>query len=273
MKAPRSTSLGGWARRALRALTALAVVGVISAGWVLHQPVWAALRTHPYFAIKNVVIRGAGPLLTQEEVLAWLGVQDGTSLWDVTPNRVRGRLEVHPLIARASVRREFPNRFEIEVRERRPEAIAVLDGLYYLDRNGQILKPLADEHDRDYPLITGIDAQAEPGYRTWALRRAMRLVRLCQRVSCPGGVSEVHLDSELGLVLYPRGPRVAVVLGWGSWREKLNRATRVLAAWQAQSERLARVDLRFRDQVLVKLRTPAVPEPHGKPKSKSGVRI
>lgn len=259
-----------WASAALRGVAALAAVGAVSAGWVFYQPVWAALRTHPYFAVKNVVIRGAGPLLTRDDVLAWLGMSDGASVWDLSPAQVRARLEVHPLIARATVRREFPDRFEIEVRERRPEAIAVLDALYYLDRDGRVIQALGAEHDRDYPMITGLSADADPNYRTWALRRALRLVRLCQRMACPGGVSEIRLHPQLGVVLYPRGPRVPVVLGWGSWREKLTRAARVLAAWETQTERLARVDVRFRDQVLVKLRTPPGAAPRAK--TKSGTR-
>jgi len=221
-----------------------AAVGVVLAAWVLYQPVWAALRTHPYFAIKNVVIRGAGPLLTQDEILAWLGVQDGTSLWDVSAARVRMRLELHPLISHAAVRREFPRPVRDRGRERQPEAIAVLDGLYYLDRDGQVLKALASEHNRDYPLITGLDPDADPGYRSWALRRALRLVRSVSGLLVPEAFPRFNSTRSWSRAVSPRSES-ADCAGLGSWREKLNRAARVLAAWEVQIDRLARVDRAF----------------------------
>jgi len=124
--------------------------------WMLREPGWAALRDHPYFAITDLVIRGCGPLLTDEAIRDWLGVRGGASLWDASPVHVRARLEAHPMIARATVRREFPGRFELTVEERRPEAIAALDGLYYLDRSGKAFGPLTAEHGRDYPMIMAV---------------------------------------------------------------------------------------------------------------------
>lgn len=247
-------------------LTGLASVGLAVAVWLLHEPVWAAIRAHPYFAARDVIVRGAGPLLAPEDLLAWLGVDERTSVLDLSPRRVRARLEAHPLIDRATVRRDFPSHLEIEIREREPAAIAVLDGLYYLDRNGQVLKSVSAANAYDYPVVTGLPADGDPGYQTWAARRVLRLVRLCDRAGWTAGVSEVHLDRERGVVLFPRTARIPVVLGWGSWREKLARTERVLAAWDAQPDRLAGIDVRFRNQVLVTTRA----LPQEKPKLKTG---
>jgi hypothetical protein len=69
-------------------------------------------------------------------------------------------------------------------------------------------------------------------------------------------VSEVHVDATDGITLYPAASRVAIVLGWGSWSVKLERAGRALAHWQEAADRVARIDTRFRNQVVATLRPP-----------------
>jgi len=43
------------------------------------------------------------------------------------------------------------------------------------------------------------------------------------------------------------------VLGWRGWDARMARAARVLQSWEGATERLAGVDARFRDQVVVTL--------------------
>jgi len=245
-------------------LTVLFVVVVAAASWMIREPVWAALRTHPYFAVTDLTVRGAGPLLAKEEILAWIGLTEQMRIWDVPSARMRTRLEMHPLVARASVRRTFPNRLSIQLQEHQPQALLLLDELHYVGRNGQVLRRLEPWHNADFPIITGLGPGTAPGYRVWALRRALRLQRLCERISCFEGVSGIHVDTERGMVLYPREPRVPVILGWGSWREKLLRAERVLDAWERRTHHLLLVDVRYRDQVVVELRDPRVKKGIGK---------
>jgi cell division septal protein FtsQ len=236
--------------------------------WATHTGAADVLLAHPYFAINQVVINGCGPALTPDDVRTWLGLSDETTLWQAVPARMRARLEAHPYVARAAVRREFPGRLEVEVRERRPQAIAVLDGLYYVDRSGVTFGPLRQQDSRDYPLITGLEPTMEEGLRTWALRRALRLLRRCDREPCVGELSEVNIGDRRGVVVYLAQPRVPIVLGWGSWPEKLERAERALQAWQGDAERLASLDVRFRNQIVLTLRTlpaPPAPQPAARP--------
>jgi cell division septal protein FtsQ len=252
--------------RAVVVVVVVASVGT-AAVWAVRARALGVLREHPYFAISQVTITGCGPALTPSAVRAWLGLPDATTVWDAAPASVRARLEAHPFIARAVVRREFPDRLEIVVRERRPQAIAVLDDLFYVDRGGRTFGPLRATDSRDYPLITGIDRALPDGQRTWMLRRTLRLLRRCDRERCVGELSEVHLETARGVIVYPAAPRVPIVLGWGSWPAKLDRAQRALHAWSAGAERLASLDVRFRNQVVVTLRqlpAPLAPSPVGR---------
>lgn len=250
-------------------LSAIAAFGVAAGLWAARGPAAEAVREHPYFAISQLVISGGGPALTPDDLRTWLGFTGESTLWEASPARVRARLEAHPYIAHALVRREFPGRLDVVVHERRPQAIAVLDDLFYVDRGGVTFGPLRPQDSRDYPLITGLDPGMADGPRTWALRRTLRLLRRCAREPCLGELSEVHLEDGRGVVVYPAAPRVPIVLGWGSWPAKLERAERALHAWQGAAERLAGLDVRFRNQVVLTLRLLPVPPapPRARPRA------
>jgi cell division protein FtsQ len=212
---------------------------------------WAV--SHPYFAIAKLDLDG-NRRLTRQEVLDWIGVHQGTSIWNATPSDLQMRLESHPWIRRASVQRTFPRRLTITLQERRPVAIVRLDSLNYVDRAGHVLGPLRDDDSRDFPLITGFEDEAQRSFAPIGIHRALQFLRRCERLSCFGGVSEVHVSQRRGLTVFPQHTAVTVVLGWGSWHEKLVRSTRVLTTWEGQMARVATVDLSFRDLVVVKLR-------------------
>lgn len=245
-------------RRVVLLVLAIAIVG--SAGW--YGPTgWRLFRTHEYFRVSTLRMRGVGPLLSENAVREWVGINDHTTIWDMRPVAVRARLEEHPLIARAAVRREFPNYVSISIRERRPEAIAVLDQVYYVDRHGHLLGALGAEHSRDYPMITGPTMETPTGLRAWMYKRALRVVRLCARGGSFGEVSEVSVATDGGVTMYPMKLRASVVLGSGSWREKLVRLDRVLRTQTGTTDDIRLVDLRYRNQVVVQREPPVAQKP------------
>jgi len=248
----RAIGVPSWARIVILS----AVLAVLAVGTAMYrESALRAVQSHPYFRVGRVLVSGAGSLVSVSELRDWLGIRRGESVWSVDLAELRARAEAHPMIRAATVRRVFPDTLEIRVRERRPAAITVLDDLYYVDRRGDTFGPLTDRHNRDFPIFTGL-ADGGDGQRRWALRRALHLLR--RSGARPGGIeiSEMHLDPQEGLILYPDRPRVPVFLGWCGWERRLRRAERVLSKWDESSQRLARIDLRFRDQVVVRLRQP-----------------
>jgi len=242
-----------WRRAWLGAVSALSGIGLAAAVW--YGVPWAVpqLKSHPYFTLTTIEMDG-NRRLSRHEILEWAGLQDGMSVWDAAPRIVRVRLLSHPWIQRAGVQREFPNRLMIRVQERRPVAIVRLDALYYVDRSARLLGPVQDDDSRDFPVITGLEPADAWAFATIGVYRALQLLRLCERVSCFDAVSEIHIDRDQGVTMFPLRTAVAVVLGWGSWREKLARSARVIATWQGPLTRLATVDVSFRDLVVVRLR-------------------
>jgi cell division protein FtsQ len=243
-----------WMRRAwIPAVGSLCGVGLAAAVW--YGVPWAAKRlaAHPYFALAPIQVDG-NRWLTRAEVLAQAEVADGHSVWGAAPHVLRARLLRHPRIQQATVRREFPNSLRITVQERRPAAIVRLDTLNYVDRHGHVLGPLRDDDSRDFPLITGLEDPQARGFIALGLHRTQQLLRLCERLGAFDAISEVHIDQQGGVTVFPLRTAAAVVLGWGSWREKLARSARVFAAWEGQVGRVAAVDVSFREITVVKLR-------------------
>jgi cell division protein FtsQ len=260
-----------WRRHARGSLLA-AIIGITVAGvlWVGVPSLIHAFKTHPYFAVRSIEVDG-NRRLDRATVLEWAGVSVGQSAWDATPSVVRRRLLRHPWVLTATVHRVFPQRLEILVRERRPVAIVVANGLRYVDQYGQVLGELDAGDSRDFPLFTGLDAPEATGFLAAGVHRALQVLRLCERLRMFDPVSEIRVERDRGVTIFPQQVDVAVTLGWGNWRSKLTRAERVLAAWQQQAARLASVDVSFRDQVVVRFKEGGAPPVA--PEGRRGVKV
>ncbi len=247
-----------------RLLWILAPLAVLALG---ARPAWQALRRHPYFAVRQVVIHHRGRL-ARADLQRALAVTPGDPIWDVDGAAAAARLRSLPWVRSATVRREPPDRVVVRVREYRPAAIVSLTdpqpGLYYVAANGRIFAPVGATDGRDLPYITGLgraDLDGRAGFGARAVHRALALLRLVGRE--PGGigpVSEVHADRERGLTLLPVRPPLPIVLGWNGLSRKLERVARVLPLWAGRAAEVREVSCLFEDQVIVRLKEP-FPEP------------
>ena len=89
-------------------------------------------------------------------LLESVDLRPGQSLWRIDPTELAGRLESHPWIRRATVRREFPRRLVVDVVERKPVAILYLDQLYYVDSTGLAFVRVGERDPLDLPFVTGV---------------------------------------------------------------------------------------------------------------------
>jgi len=108
---------------------------------------------HRYFAVREVEVEGLERLDTAQ-VLVWLGMGEGSSIWAASPRVLERRLEERPAIAQASVRRIWPDRLHVFVRERAPSAVLRQGShAFPVDRSGMVFdeQPLRDV---DLPIIT-----------------------------------------------------------------------------------------------------------------------
>ena len=242
--------LGALGRALSVALSGALAIGLALAAW---PHVRGAAARHPYFAVREVVVRDHHRL-PADEVRAAAGIAPGTSIWEVDAAAAEARLAGHRWIRAARVHRELPHRIVIEVREERPLAIVALEdgkGEYYVSSHGHLFAPVEASDARDFPYLTGLTrADLKDGERFGprALHRALALVRQSGGLA----VSEVHVDRVRGLTLLPVRPSVPIELGWSGFAAKLARLPRVLALWAGREGEIVAVNLRFDDEVIVR---------------------
>lgn len=213
----------------------------------------ASLRDHPYFSVESIEYSGHGRL-TLAELHHWVGVPENTSILDIDLGALERRLERHPWIRRADVEVHLPRRITVRLHERTPFAIASMGDFRHVDERGQLLAPLSPEDTRDLPIITGLAGAHGRASSQVALPRIAFLLRRLQSSGTFGEISEVHVDPEYGVTLFPVDLRLALVLGWDEWPEKLANAKRVLDTWRGREAKLSAIDLTLPGSVIVRLK-------------------
>ncbi|HEX2385686.1 MAG TPA: FtsQ-type POTRA domain-containing protein, partial [Candidatus Binatia bacterium] len=225
--------------------------GVIDAGKRLRD----RMVDHEIFSVREIQVK-AGEKVGGSEIVETAGLSQGMSIWRVDPQAIEKKIARHPWVKQVLVRREFPRRVVIEVEEREPKAIAALGKLYYVDRDGYIFKPVEPGERSDYPLLTGLkaqDLQYPAAYATrLRIKDALKLSDLIGKE--PFALSEIRFLPRDGVVAYPVGYRLALTMGAGNWEDKIKRLRRVMTLWKGNEERLAALDVRFRDQVVARMR-------------------
>lgn len=227
------------------------VLAVATAAAVVMAGHWAL--TTPRFAVMAVEVRGASRVPPQR-ILEISGIVRGTNLWRIDPVRVRARLESLPEIRRADVVRELPNRVSILVEERRPFTLVHAARLHWVDEDGRLLGEERHAVATEVPVIRGLSEdelvtmRTTPGPRA---RAAIALIRALLRTgsALAAEISEIDMSRPEGPVLYTIDG-VEVRLGSEEWEERLARLEGVLA--QVATQDVHGVDMRFRDQVVLK---------------------
>ena len=220
------------------------------------------LLTAPRFAVERVEVAGQSHL-SVNEVVAASGLAPGQNLFRLDARRAVADVEALPMVRRAELVRAFPNRVTLLVEERQPFVLVHAGGLhrpaggfYWMDEQGVPLGPETRAVALDAPLVSaaGPDDIAAAG-RTPSERvvGGVALIRTLMRAqsSLLREISEVDVSRPEGLVLYMLDG-VEVRLGREDWDDRLGRLDGVLAQLRASGQRATSIDLRFRDQVVLR---------------------
>jgi cell division protein FtsQ len=227
------------------------------------------LLTAPRFAVERVEVAGQSQL-SVDQVVAASGLAPGQNLFRLDARRAVAGVEALPMVRRAELVRAFPNRVTLLVEERQPFVLVhagslhgpadrlfwPADRLFWVDEQGVPLGPETRAVALDAPLVSaaGADDVAAAG-RTSSERVAagVALIRTLMRAqsSLLREISEVDVSRPEGPVLY-MVDGVEVRLGREDWDDRLGRLGGVLAQLRASGQRATSIDLRFRDQVVLR---------------------
>ena len=233
-----------------RAVPIAIVLAVLAAGGM--AALW--LLTSPRFTVTEVAVTGASRL-RPEDIVAASGIGPGTNLFRLDRGTVVARLEALPLIRRADMVRRFPNQVTLAVEERRPFTLAHAGRLHWIDEQGVNLGPETRAVAPRAPVITGLGptdlaADGGPSPRVAAGISLLRVL-LRSETTLLQQISEIDVSRPEGPVLYTVDG-IEVRLGADDWEGRLARLQGVLAQVRSGGEAVGAIDLRFRDQVVLK---------------------
>ncbi|MEO5511363.1 MAG: FtsQ-type POTRA domain-containing protein [Longimicrobiales bacterium] len=259
----------------------VAILAIVGIGVTAAAPI--GLRRVDAFRIDRVEVVGAH-YMTAEQVLKASRITTEASVFDDV-ERWRTALLRHPLIATASVQRRLPNTTVIRITETKPVAFARTPELRPVDARGRVLPADPTMVDMDLPIIEGdarIDARGQIIDLAIA-RTAAVLGRLqeLEPVLAPWVSEATPLKDGVRLSL--RGPANAEVLLPFDIDQARLRELRVTLAdlatpaaataasgaspaiggvaapvTNAGLRRVTRIDVRFREQVVVSLHTTGI---------------
>ena len=186
-----------------------------------------------YFRINEIEISGC-LITTPDSLKKFANISYGMNMLTIDPEAIQDRLLSHPWIARAEIRRIWPDRLAVSIKEYRPNALIVEDeeeGFNYLDRNGKIFAAVTSGQDLDFPVITGLDAFNTTEEKERLLREATSFLRLAERnnPNLPAqNISEIHFNRDGELVLYLVEQPFPIYFGKGNIKRKYYQLRKVL---------------------------------------------
>jgi cell division septal protein FtsQ len=240
-------------RYVVGALAALVVLGATIEAAALGAA-WIARSSR--FAVTSIEVTGQSRL-TRDDIVAAAGISPGANLFTLDPREIVARLETLPQIRRAEVIRTFPDRVALIVEERRPFTVVHAERLYWIDEEGVSLGVESRAVALSTPVLSGLRAEdlGVNGQRGASERAnvAISLLHLLLRSksSLLGQISEIDVSRPEGPVLYTVDG-VEVRLGKDDWEARIGRLQGVLAQLGAARETATSIDLRFRNQVVLR---------------------
>jgi cell division protein FtsQ len=213
-------------------------------------------------------ITGAGNIeasglneVTRADMLPVFGEDIGRNIFFVPLNERRKQLEAIPWVERATVMRLLPDQIRVTVVERQPVAF-VRQGqqIGLVDADGVLLTmpaAMMAQHHYSFPVVTGLNP-----HDPLSMRRARMAVyeRLLAELDANNQhlseqISEIDLtDPQDARVLMPeQGMDILGHFGDDRFLERYQRYKAHIAEWRQQYPKLAAVDLRYDNQVVLEM--------------------
>ncbi len=235
--------------RVLRVLVGLGVVAALA-----HVP-WATLK-HQALRVREIRVSGLH-YLDAATVVKRSGLAVGSGWLDADLRRARQALLADSRIRAAEVRRALPAALEISITERVPVLLARHGSPWEIDGEGVLLTPLKEGVVADVPMLSGADVERYRAGTCLGTVEVQRGLAWARATSLPelelaGRISEIDVaeTERTGLVLM-NGTRV-VSTAWPPDVRELSALRVVLADLEHRGVAAQEVDLRFRNQVIVR---------------------
>ncbi|HEY2379724.1 MAG TPA: FtsQ-type POTRA domain-containing protein [Terriglobia bacterium] len=229
------------------AASLLFAICLIPAGWAAYSAI-VYLTTDSRFEVRKLSVSGL-KRVEENQVLAKAGFETGTNVFRVKLDKIRDRVEQLPWVRYAMVERVLPDKIIIKIVEREPIGLARINGeVYQFDSDAKILEP-DPVGGTSFPILDGLridDPKGNAGkvdvYR-----------RVVEDLGQPA-LSEVHISDAQDVTVVSASDPLLVNLGTMDFRIRWIKYLQLKPQIQQQYPQAVRVDLRFKNQVIVKMK-------------------
>ncbi len=258
--------------RLMRGLAAVLLTVGITTGLVhgsLALSRWT--KTSPAFNLNSIVVEG-NRIVGKEDIIAVSGLERGRNIWSADLAATERRLMLDRRFERVALTRRLPDAVVVRVKELQPVAFVQLDRLYGVSERAELIPLSPGKGLPDLPVIT-VGASGDQPVSNAATRtdhafetlreamlvnpevgRALYLMRVLRTIS-PGlydELSEVHVASQHDPIAYMVEGGLAIRFGTGRYPRKIEMLKRTVDRLEADDIRTRLIDLRFKDQVIVR---------------------
>ncbi len=243
-------------QKPLRVLLVMLVLGGLA------MVPWGSLRKS-VLVIDKVQVSGQR-YLDEGRIRKRAGIREGQDLLSLDLTRVRQLVLLEPRLETATVRRVGLRGVEIAVVERVPALTVEHGEPWEIDAEGVLLEPLQTGVVADVPMLVGPDfsnRRAGSLVQTPEVRRGLAWTAILSdnALRLAGQVSEVDVsDSRLTRLVLMNGVRV-VGPAWPNGARQLSGLRATLADLSAKGMMPREVDVRFKDQIVVRGARPTGP--------------
>ena len=215
---------------------------------------WAAysvivyLKTAPRFDVRKLSVSGL-KRVHESDVLTQAGFDAGTNVFDVKLREIRERVEELDWVRHAMVERVLPDQIIIKIVEREPIGLGRIRGeIYQFDADAKILS-LDAAGGSSFPILDGLRGNDVKGNRKKVEAYRKVLDDLGQT-----SLSEVHINEAAEVSIVAASDPLVVDLGTTDFRSRWIKYLQLKSQIHQQYPQAARVDLRFRNQVIVRMK-------------------
>jgi cell division protein FtsQ len=255
---------------------------IILIGFILVlSGIYVFMYYSPGFNLTQINIQG-NRKIDEKEILERAGIKMGANIFSLDLGKMERQIREDKRIKKVWVKRKLPQAILIEVEEKKPALwINLPDGLYGLSKEQEIIPLKEEDFQHDFPVVTGLVSSSflekenlsPKPYEWWPNRKIKSALEFYKALvendsSFMDSISEISLADENDLIFYliPYGTQVN--MGKGNFKKKIGRVKSLLE-YEKKREALVCIDLRFKDQVVVKKSLPELtPSSSGDPKER-----
>lgn len=212
---------------------------------------------NPLFALKRVELKGL-VRADRNEIMDFIPkIPSNASIFTLDLESILLKVSNHSYVRNASIWRRLDGTLRIEIEEREPFMLLLIDGnFYYMDEMGKRFKKVSDGEELDFIIVSGLSEEefTTNGEKVEdTLKRVAKFVHFLKgrRYFDPSLISEINIHPVNGVILFPISVNVEVRLGMEGLEDKIKRIERLISEGDIELRGVRYIDFTLEDRVFV----------------------